>query len=788
MQRLCPFRFLSGVIVIAASLTLIGCTYSAIPERERLYASAKYEQALGVTEAQIKASGHASSAKLTVLCLSYARVKRYDRLFECADLLEQNIKRGDTTSTDLDELARESPILGGMARSKFAGNKEMLGDITYLPHYLRAEAYIDLAKYPQAVQEAKKAYFFVDRQAQIGILGTLGLAFALNGDKAQALQMSDRLSGLSIANPVMKASRNFAVAKIHVALNDFGKALEEIRKNDPTAHVMLANLFFGAMMSGQSMAVYEEIPRKFMLSKCLMETGDVSAARLGYDALLEMPQIRENGDIYWMILFDRGKIAERDGDSRNAIDLYDRAVEVIEQQRSTINTESSKIGFVGDKQALYFQLIQVLLQQKQYEKAFEYVERAKSRALVDLLASKKDFAVRGSDQDAVRAALAADDAAEAEAVIQNADLDKSGTRNLRIKARKALRDNAPELASFISVTSQPIGELLAALPEDETLVEYYYQGNDMFAFILDHERLQAVRLDANGLAAQVQNLRKALEDPLSPAWQQSSHALYQRLWLPIENRLAGRNVIVVPHGVLHYLPFAALQDNDGKFVIDRFAMRFMPSASVLRYLRQSMPKKAAERLFVLGNPDLGDPALDLQFAGDEARQVAALFPESQLLSRKDASKSNFRKFAPLFTRIHFATHGKFQADEPLKSGLYLAKGSDNDGVLTVSEIYSTNLDADLVTLSACETGLGKITNGDDVVGLTRGFLYAGSRSIVASLWSVDDKATSALMAAFYRNMASMDKRQALRQAQMEARKHFPQPFFWAAFQLTGRAD
>lgn len=788
MQRRCSSRFLSGVIGIAFIAPLVGCTYSAIPERERLYASAKYEQALGVTEAQIKATGHASSAKLTVLCLSYARVKRYDRLFECADLLEKNVKQGDTTSTDLDELARESPILGGMARSQFAGNKEVLGDISYLPHYLRAEAYIDLAKYPQAVQEAKKAYFFVDRQAQIGILGTLGLAFALNGERAQALQMGDRLSGLNIVNPVMKASRNFAVAKIYVALNEFGKALDEIQKNDPSAHVMLSNLFFGAMMSGQSMAVYEEIPRKFMLSKCLMETGKLSAARDGYDALLEMPQIRENGDIYWMLLFDRGKIAEHDGDFKGAIDFYDRAVEVIERQRSTINTESSKIGFVGDKQALYFRLIQVLLQQAQYERAFEYVERAKSRALVDLLASKKDFAVRGSDPDDIRVALAANELAEAEAVIQDVALDKSNSRDLRIKARKALLDKAPELASFVTVMSPPIGELLAALPKDEALVEYYYQGNDMFAFILDHERVQAVRLDANGLAAEVQNLRKALEAPSSPAWQKSSYVLYQRLWQPLENRLAGRNVIVIPHGALHYLPFAALQDKEGRFLIDRFSMRFLPSASVLRYLRQAMPKKSAERLFVLGNPDLGDPALDLQFADAEARQVAALFPESQALFRQDASKSNFRKFGVLFPRIHFATHGKFQADEPLKSGLYLAKGADTEGVLTVSEIYSMNLDADLVTLSACETGLGKITNGDDVVGLTRGFLYAGSRSIVASLWSVDDKATAQLMTAFYRNMATLNKGQALRQAQMETRKDFPHPFFWAAFQLTGRAD
>jgi CHAT domain-containing protein len=142
----------------------------------------------------------------------------------------------------------------------------------------------------------------------------------------------------------------------------------------------------------------------------------------------------------------------------------------------------------------------------------------------------------------------------------------------------------------------------------------------------------------------------------------------------------------------------------------------------------------------------------------------------------------------VFSRLHFASHGKFRSDEPLGSGLLLAKDADNDGLLTVGELYSMQLDADLVTLSACETGLGKVANGDDVVGLTRGFLFAGSRSIVASLWSVDDRATATLMKAFYDNLATHPKREALRRAQASARQEFPHPFFWAAFQLTGRGD
>jgi len=785
MDRNPPPRSALKLIIITCLLPLLGCVYGAIPECERLYASAKYEEASKTTEAQIRETGHASSAKLTVLCVSYAGLKRYDRLFDCCDRLEQNIRQGDKSSTDLDELARESPILGGMARSRYADNKEALGDITYLPHVLRAEAYIDLAQYPQAVEEAKKAYFFVDRRAQISILGTLGLAFALNGEQAQALQMADRLDRLSIANPVMKASRNFAVAKIYVALNDFRKALDEINKNDPTAQVMLADLFFGAMIHGESLAVYEEIPRKFMISKCLLETGNVTAAREGYDALLNAPHIRENGEIFWMILYDRGKIAERDGYFKDAIDFYGRAVEIIEQQRSTINTESSKIGFIGDKQALYFHLVRALCHEKQYEKAFEYVERAKSRALVDLLASKKNFAVRGGDPNAIKAALAMNDTAEAETIIQDSALDKSRSRSLQIKIREELNNKAPELVSLITVTSQPLRELQAHLPKEEALIEYYYLDRDMYAFVLSDGGLSAVKLDSQGLTDDVQEFRKYVEEPGSTRFMDSSRRLYDRLFKPIEAQVHGKNLTIVPHGALHYLPFNGLHDGKG-FLIDQYSIRVMPSASVMQYLESKATNKMGN-ILVFGNPDLGDHRYDLAFAEKEAVDVAKSKLESKVLLRKEATVEAFMKYAGQFHYIHFATHSQFDASSPLKSALLLAPERGSNGMLTADIIYSLELNADLVTLSACETGLSKIANGDDLIGLSRGFLYAGARSIVASLWEVDDQSTSLLMETFYRELGKQDKREALRTAQLETKQRYPHPYYWAPFQLTGNA-
>src|SRR6185437_9739715 len=239
-------------------------------------------------------------------------------------------------------------------------------------------------------------------------------------------------------------------------------------------------------------------------------------------------------------------------------------------------------------------------------------------------------------------------------------------------------------------------------------------------------------------------------------------------------------------GPLHYLPFAALQNGD-KYLIDHYSIRLIPSAGALAYLKSDHPAKAG-RLLALGNPDLGEARYDLPNAQIEATKVAALFPDSRALVRAEASKSAIKELGNGFAILHFATHGKFDANAPLSSGLYLSKGTESDGVLTVGDLYDLRWDVDLVTLSACETGLGKVANGDDVIGLTRGFLYAGARSIVASLWEVDDAATEELMLDFYRHLDGQDKREALRLAQVETRQRYPEPWFWAAFNIVGSAD
>jgi CHAT domain-containing protein len=288
-----------------------------------------------------------------------------------------------------------------------------------------------------------------------------------------------------------------------------------------------------------------------------------------------------------------------------------------------------------------------------------------------------------------------------------------------------------------------------------------------------------------GLDEEVRSYRDAIERR-DPTAAERGRPLYDRLIRPLSAEIKGSKLTISPHGVLHYLPFGALLDGD-EYLLDRFSLRLIPSAGTLAYLKTDRPTKTGT-LLALGNPDLGNARYDLPNAQVEAVNVAALFPSSRALVRSAASKTAVEELGNGFSILHFATHGKFNTDDPLRSGLYLAKGNESEGLLTVSDLYTLRWDVDLVTLSACETALGKVANGDDVIGLTRGFLYAGARSIVASLWEVDDAATAKLMLSFYRYQQDHDKREALRLAQIETRKDYPHPAFWAAFQIVGRAD
>jgi CHAT domain-containing protein len=749
-----------------------------------LAGAGQYEQLWRRLE-EDQAKGPLRTRDLHALCFAYFKTKRYNKLLPCLERLDANIAAGD----------RRTRLFG-------------LDDATPAVHLMRAEALLEMGQYESATVQAQRALDWYqhtssdDQDIPINARAVQALAAAFQGRRTEAAAHAAELESIRTSGPLhgdFTSIKAMAVARVAMALGQYQRAYDAIAQDRAFAvHAFLDRLVSGALLTGRNNWAWQELPRAYMLGKALYGMGKVAEAKAGFDRLLQAPQIRDNGEINWMILYDRGRIAEDEGNPQEAIEFYRRAIEIIEAQRSTIHTEANKIGFIVDKQDLYGRIIAALARSGNAAAALEFSERSKSRALVDLLASRGAGALATGANAETAALLQEIELGEADALAQmpvSAGEGKSGYRSRVAQVVGRLRSTAPQLSTLVAVLPWSAANVQHALREDETMIEYYYSDKVFAAFVADRQSVRVVMLDARGLEQDVQALRTTLADvpqldgaaalrqQLDQAYLPRAQALYRRLLAPILAQVHTPNLLVVAHGVLHYLPFVALHDGR-QYVIERFGVRTLPSANVLRFVRDGTPGFPGP-LLVFGNPDLGNQRFDLPQAEQEARRIAAAVAGTRLLLRGQATRDAFRKFAPDYRFIHFASHGEFDARQPLRSGLLLSGPDLEQGRLTAAEIYGAHLNAELVTLSGCETGLGTVEGGDDVVGLIRGFMYAGANSVIASLWEVDDTSTSALMTSLYGKLGSLNKRDALRRAQLETMKTFPHPFHWAAFYLTG---
>lgn len=764
-----------------------GCAHQATDKNIQHGDYAEAEKTL------VQKSLGASSIKsedLVRRCYVYSKLKKYNHLFKCLEVLEDNIENGDKI------------ISSGL----FNVSSVFPGDISIVPHLMKAEAFLETGNYPGAVSAADKAYRLTDRMSvgdkannwdrkfKIHSLGIIVMANAFNGNRQEALHNLAKLENQSIGffgGYVVNKEKNYALSKAYMSLGMYSEVLNNFSFGDLTSY--LADLFtlglLRADMVKNSAFGYIELPREFAMNKALFETGKIQEAKEGYDKLLDNRATATNGEIYWSILFDRGRIAEIEHKSDEAISFFKKAIAVIELQRSTINTEASKIGFVGNKQAVYMDLIAALMKNGNHVEAFEYAERSKARALVDMLASKKRFKKADDRNPALDSLL--DELKQVE--IENSTrayqntIDEpvpvaSATRGVAIRQNLVAAD--PKLAALVTVTQPDLQSIQRMIPADVTMVEYFGDAERFFVFLVSSEDIHGVVLDCPHLEKEVQIFRQHLQAPSSTEFQVEAKRLYQMLVRPIAPFIKTDRLTIVPHGSLHYLPFNALADDRGS-LLERYTISILPSASVVQFLKPKRTTSGAT--LVLGNPDLGDPRFDLPFAGQEAEAVSRLLPKARLLLRDKATETAVKTSGGNFGLLHFASHGMFDPNDPLASGLLLAADNLNDGRLTVGELYDLDLNAELVTLSACETALGKVAHGDDVVGFTRGFFYAGARTIISSLWQVDDHATGELMKTFYLGLKPGKTNTALRQAQLKLKNNpsTAHPFFWAAFQMTG---
>lgn len=251
--------------------------------------------------------------------------------------------------------------------------------------------------------------------------------------------------------------------------------------------------------------------------------------------------------------------------------------------------------------------------------------------------------------------------------------------------------------------------------------------------------------------------------------------MYDILIAPIEAHISTPKIGIIPYGVLNYLPFQALYDGN-RYLIEKFTISYIPSLSILPFIQQN-DQDESPRILAFGNPDLGNASLDLPATEKEVASIKSIFPAADILKRQNASEAKAKQLAGRFNLVHFASHGEYVPEVPLASCLRLTPRNGEDG----------RPEAKLVVTSACQKAIGKINQGDEIVSPTRAFIYAGAHSVLGSLWNISDDATAELMQAFYSNIRTIGKAEALRQAQIKmiTSENYNHPFYWAAFNITG---
>jgi len=268
----------------------------------------------------------------------------------------------------------------------------------------------------------------------------------------------------------------------------------------------------------------------------------------------------------------------------------------------------------------------------------------------------------------------------------------------------------------------------------------------------------------------------AFQKPLLEAAEAHLQKMYHEVFAPLGPRLEGRHLVLVPHDVLHYLPFHALMDGK-RHLIETFSVSYAPSAAIFA-LCQAKSAKAQGASLILGVPGPHAP-----YILDEVQSVAAILPEPELFLGAGASRATLQERGPRSRVVHIATHGYFRQDNPMFSGIRLG-----DSYLNLYDLYQLRLPAELVTLSGCATGLNVVTPGDELLGLVRGLLSAGARTLLLTLWDVHDRSTAEFMKSFYRRFREHGHTAlALQGAMLELREQCPHPYYWAPFILVGKA-
>lgn len=550
-----------------------------------------------------------------------------------------------------------------------------------------------------------------------------------------------------------------------------------------------------------------------LLARIALRLDDAALAQRCCDAVIALLKEVESPILTYHAQLLLGHARAGSGDRSGAYRAYQSAREALETLRSRLNGEELKIAFVKNKGEVYERLVHLCLEGEDgtagFEDAFAYVEQAKSRTLFDLMFQPVHALAREEGSESQLALSIRELREELNwyyHLVEIEQLRPGDQSTQRITAfRREIGAREKEMARTLrelnvsdasqsdlhAPTACSLQAIRAALPPNTTIVEYFQIDDRIVLCLVDHERVEMAPVSlASRVSSEIRMLQfqfskfrlgaeyvESFKAPLLTATQAHLRELFNELLAPVWPQLAGRHLVIVPHGVLHYIPFHALFDGR-QYVTDVCTVSYAPSASV--YARcQQQPSRDGQGALVLGVPDEQAPHIDA-----EARAVAAALPDARLRIGAEATEHELRTNGRASRILHIASHGYFRPENPMFSGIRLG-----DTYLSVYDLYRLRLRADLVTLSGCATGANVTAAGDELLGITRGLFCAGATTLVLSLWNVHDETTAEFMTGFYQQVAAgADPVPALRDAMLRIREAHPHPYYWAPFVVTGKSE
>lgn len=562
----------------------------------------------------------------------------------------------------------------------------------------------------------------------------------------------------------------------------------------------------------RSFLVSKAVACHILLGRLALRTGDFGAARAECSRAIEKLGKLEAPVLHYQAHFMMGETERALRNFGAAYESYQKAREALEALRSSLRGDEMKIAFMKNRLEVYESLVDLCLsdplRKDSTEESFGYIELAKSRSLAELLMRHGPALPVEDEGQSTLVRRIREMREELNWYYHRIEIEQlraeepSPERIEKLQKEalahenellRALREipagDARESRGFSATAS--LEAVRESLPPDAALIEYFALKEEFVAAVVTSKDLKIVPVTPISRAANLVRMLRfqmgkfrlgpqytsTFEKNLLSATESHLGELHEEIFVPVREHLRGaRHLVIVPHGVLHYVPFHALFDG-ANYLTDSFTFSYAPSAGIYA-LCQNRDSKPPGPPLILGVPDERAPRIQ-----EEVESIAQTLPTAQLILGAEAADEALRRQGARSRLIHIATHGQFRQDNPMFSGIRLGSS-----YLNLYDLYQLRLEAELVTLSGCATGLNVVAAGDELLGLIRGLLYAGAQSLLLTLWDVNDRSTTEFMSLFYAKLGDGPKTPlALQAATAEIRAKYAHPYYWAPFLLIGKA-